>query len=307
MKPPKTYQEQLEILASRGLTINNRAEAELCLSRINYYRISAYAIPFQNPRDTFIPGTTFEQICQLYEFDRQLRLLVSEALEVVEISLRTRAAYHFAHTYGEAGHEDANNFATPNKYFTHAGWLKHLHDDLDDSRETFVEHHKAKYAETFPGVPIWVAVEVMSLGTLSKFISGLKIKDQKALAAFFGCHAAYFSNWIHVFTCVRNICAHHSRLWNRNLSPSLRIPQPKYFIAPDGRTVSLDHWVNLLGNKTATIIFALCHVLEAIDKQAAISFSARMIELLNTNKPFADAPRHMGFPYTWQTHPLWKK
>lgn len=293
MKPPKSYAEQVDILKSRGLTISNPTEAEQCLSRFNYYRLSVYGIPFQDPRDVFRPGTTFEQICQLYEFDRQLRLLIAEALEIIEIAVRTKVAYHFAHAYGAKGHEYDGNFPVSNERFSHVDWLKRLHDDIQDSKEVFIGHHKARYPEEFPSVPVWVAVEVMSLGSLSKFIGGMHFKDQKAIASSFSCTAAYFPNWLHVFTCIRNICAHHSRLWNKKTVKPLRLP--------DGDK----NWDALERNKTGAVIFALCHVLHAIDKPTAASFSQRIKALINEPKPLPEVPRHMGFSDNWQAHPLW--
>lgn len=214
-KPPKTFSEQLEILKSRGLSIPDASAAEAFLGRTNYYRLTAYFISFQNPRDVFVPGSTFEDVCRLYEFDRRLRIIASEALEIIEIAVRTRAAYHFAHEYEAFGHSDADNFNSDNYHFTHDAWLQRLHDDIEDSTEVFIGHYREKY-EGFPLIPVWMAVEVMSFGGLSKFFSGMKHKDQKAIAACFGCAAAYFGNWLHVFTRVRNICAHHAKLWNKS-------------------------------------------------------------------------------------------
>lgn len=292
-KPPKTFSEQLEILKTRGLSIPDPVAAEAFLGRTNYYRLTAYFISFQKPRDVFIPGSTFEDVCRLYEFDRRLRTIAAEALEIVEIAVRTKAAYHFAHEYQAFGHSDVSNFNSDNYHFSHEIWLQRLHSDIEDSTEVFIGHYRDTY-EGFPLIPVWMAVEVMSFGGLSKFISGMKHKDQKAVAAQFGCTAAYFGNWLHVFTRVRNICAHHAKLWNKSIT-SLRFPEND----PD--------WKGFERNKTGPVIFALHKVLSAISKEHAGMFAEKITALLSEAHPLADIPAQMGLPEDWKEHQLWNK
>ncbi len=292
-KPPKTFSEQLEILKSRGLAVPDPAAAEALLSRINYYRFTAYFIPFQNPRDVFVPGSAFDDVYRLYEFDRRLRVIIAEALEIVEVAVRTQAAYYFAVTYKAFGHSDKSNFNSDDFYFSHAEWLERLHSDIEDSTEIFIRHYKAKY-DGFPLIPIWMAVEVMSFGGLSKFIRGMKHKDQKAVAARFGCTAAFFANWLHVFTRVRNICAHHSTLWSKTLTP-LKFPDG----APE--------WKGFEHNKIGPVIFALHKALSVISKDHAVMFSGKMMALLTAPLPLPDIPAQMGLPENWKEHPLWNR
>ena len=100
------FSQQIELLTSRGLAISDKAAAESFLRQINYYRLSAYAKVFYQPQsgEVFIPGTRFEQVQSLYEFDRALRSLIDEALEPIEISMRTGLAYRLAHKYGPFAH-----------------------------------------------------------------------------------------------------------------------------------------------------------------------------------------------------------
>ena len=109
-KPPLTYSQQVELLSNRGLLIIDKVKAEKFLSQTNYYRFSAYCLPFEIKRHQFKSGVTFEQIQQVYEFDRRLRFLIDEALEVIEISFRTATSHYLAHRYGPFVHEDPGKF-----------------------------------------------------------------------------------------------------------------------------------------------------------------------------------------------------
>ncbi len=117
-KSPRTYEEQLSILESRGLVIPDRATALHCLEHYNYYRISAYRFTLTergNP-DRFLPGTTFEQLWSLYCFDRLLRLLLTEAVRMVEISVRAHWAYVLGRGYGALAYEKPTVFRNPQRH-----------------------------------------------------------------------------------------------------------------------------------------------------------------------------------------------
>jgi abortive infection bacteriophage resistance protein len=104
LKPPTTYSWQLEKLRSRGCQISDIPLCEKVLSRINYYRLSAYFLPSQKTNGDYIPGTDFNMVYQIYEFDRKLRNLIFAAIEEVEIYLRSKFAYYHAHKYGAFGY-----------------------------------------------------------------------------------------------------------------------------------------------------------------------------------------------------------
>src|SRR5690606_2072108 len=149
IKKPTTPQEQVEIFRSRGLIIENEERAIDILSRINYYRLSAYTLTFKQ-NDKFLNGVTFEGVYQLYEFDRKLRSLLMANLEWIEITFRTQLASYHAHTYGAIGYLFTENFVYPNY---HEEMIRQLEMEIDRSKEVFVYHHKNKYHGVFP---IWV-------------------------------------------------------------------------------------------------------------------------------------------------------
>lgn len=179
-----TFEKQIDLLQSRGLIIKDKDKACKFLSQINYYRFTAYCLQFEEKRDKFKSGTSFEQILQLYEFDRSLRFLIDEALEVIEIAVRTATAYHLSHKYGPFMHEDVKNFYSK---FDYNEWIENVHKEAERSREKFVLHYKDAY-DGFPSLPLWMVVEIMSFGSLSKLVSGLYRDDQIAISSKFELH-----------------------------------------------------------------------------------------------------------------------
>jgi abortive infection bacteriophage resistance protein len=223
-KMPLSYQAQLDLFKSRGLIVNNEAFALHCLAHHNYYRLSAYRFPFtvQGDPDSFLPDTTFEQIWQLYDFDRGLRKLIIEACKRVEISVRSRWAYEIGHQLGPQAYEDARNFP---KFRGHAKTMQKLDEEMSRSHELFVQHYQKKYNTTRPEV--WVTIEVASFGTISKLlkhtapprlrqdIADTYRLDEKTLCSLF-----------HHLSILRNTAAQHSRTPQPNLEPKVHLFTP---------------------------------------------------------------------------------
>jgi len=215
-----TYEQHLNLLKSRGLTINNPEDAAKFLRQVNYYRFTAYCIPFQKPRDVFLPGTTFEAIVDLYQLDEKLRGAVFALLTPIEIFLRTQIAYELSHKWGAFAHYESSMFQNET---AHNQWLAELEKATVDSKEPFIEHYRTKY-RGFPRLPLWMACEIMSLGSLSTLYSYLARDARLLICSIAGIDHNVFKTWLHTVTFLRNICAHHGRLWSRNFSISPLIP-----------------------------------------------------------------------------------
>ena len=219
-KPPFTFEQQLARLSKRGLAINDRAYALSKLKTVNYFRLLAYCYPFRirdkhsNVTSNFVPGANFSEVIQLYEFDRYLRLAVMDAIERVEVYIRTLMTDHLGHTYGTFGHTESSNF---HPKFDHARWLEKIEEEADRSTDVFIAHYRRTYSD-FPVLPIWMAAEVMSFRSLSIGYKGLKNDDKRAISGQLGLHHNKLRDWLHQLTYIRNLCAHHGRLWNRKLS-----------------------------------------------------------------------------------------
>ncbi|MCM3763178.1 Abi family protein [Alkalihalobacillus oceani] len=212
-KKPLNFSEQLELLKKRGIDVEHSEFASSFLSRVNYYRFTAYLLSYKKG-DMYIEGTSFNRIVSIYEFDKKLRNLLIGVIEEIEIAFRTHIAYHHAHKYGPFGYEDASNFL---KQERHQEFLKELHELRDRNRhnEDFIRHHFKKYNGRFP---LWVIIEISSLGTLSKLFKNLKEEDKKLIAKqYYNIPYWYIESWLHTLTLVRNLCAHYNRLYNRKL------------------------------------------------------------------------------------------
>ncbi|HEX8255638.1 MAG TPA: Abi family protein, partial [Thermoanaerobaculia bacterium] len=209
-KPALAWEQQVELLQQRGMLIEDPKQAEFYLTHLNYYRLVGYTLPFEADHAThrFAPGTTFADVLNLYIFDRELRPLVLDAIERVEVSARSRWAYEIAHRHGPHGFLDPK-LAKKQHLFQRN--LHSLQEEADRSDETFMQHFRDQYSETRP--PSWAVCEVMTLGQLSKWFTNLRpMQTRGAIAAAFGVDERVLQSWLHHLTYVRNVCAHHSRL-----------------------------------------------------------------------------------------------
>src|SRR5262245_55661616 len=219
-KPPLTYDQQFDLLKSRGLEIPDRIRAMHWLRRISYYRLSAYFLPFKTD-DAFHPGTTFDHVASLYIFDRKLRLVFMDAIERFEVSLRTNLTYELSHRHGPFGYADAENFAP---WFKHAALMSEIQKAESKSQETFVRHYRKKYhAES--ALPLWMATELLSFGWLSQIYKACHPEIKRSIARRLDIQDVQLASWLHSLSFIRNVCAHHSRLWNRELAVKPSIPR----------------------------------------------------------------------------------
>ena len=224
-KPATTYAAQVELLRERGLQVEDPAAAEFYLKHLNYYRLAAYWLPFEvdHASHKFRAGTRFSDILNLYIFDRELRLLVLDAVERIEVSVRSQWAYQPAHRHGPHAHLD--------QALAHRGdhWQKNfvqLQREVGRSDETLIRHLTENCEEPLP--PVWAVCEVMSLGLLSRWFDNLRpTATRQAIAAAYRVDHAVLASWLHHLSTVRNTCAHHSRLWNREFTVTPQLPRTK--------------------------------------------------------------------------------
>src|SRR5579859_2324346 len=167
-KPALSFEQQADLLLRRGFQAD-RVKLIETLSCVSYYRLSAYWHPFKRADETFEPGTTLEKVWRRYTFDRQLRLLVMDGIERVEIAvLRTLMVEQHARKYGPFGYRNAKNFRPEFAGRDHQRMLEEFDTAASRSRERFVEHFRVKYFSE-PGLPLWMAAEIASFGTLFTF------------------------------------------------------------------------------------------------------------------------------------------
>ena len=221
-KPTLDINQQIELLKSRGLLVENVQYAKSILSNISYYRLSAY-MKFYQDNDIFKEHITFEDIVYLYNFDKELKSLLFENIRLVEISLRTKICLHMCGKYGSHWFYDKNCYKSEKDY---EKTIDILENEKGLKKDTFIKYYSEKYSS--PDLPpFWMLAEVLSMGDLSKILNGINFKDVKAISKSISDKyflAPVITNWIHALATVRNICAHHSRLWNRELKIKLAEP-----------------------------------------------------------------------------------
>ncbi|MDD2711079.1 MAG: Abi family protein [Verrucomicrobiae bacterium] len=293
-KSPKSHREQLDILKSRGLTVLDESFALHCLEHHNYYRLSAYRFPLsvEKNSDQFLPGTTFDQLWGLYCFDRQLRLLVMEAVKRLEVSVRSHWAYVLAHAHGIQAYENPQVFHNPQR---HHNALARLDEELERSEEVFVAHHRKKYGMNRP--PIWAACEIMSFGLLSRFYENIRRdRDRKEIARAFGLFQENLKSLLEHAVYVRNLCAHHARLWNRRFTVTVSLPSHQ----PAAAVASLHPKEDRLIYNTLVL---LAHIVDVVEPRN--HWAHRLLALLRAQ--IFPVTRHMGFPDDWQSRPIWSR
>jgi abortive infection bacteriophage resistance protein len=297
-KDATTYKDQLDLLKRRGLVVQDESFALHSLEHHNYYRLSPYRFPFTLPadRDQFVPGTTFEQLWELYVFDRKLRHLVIEACKAVEISLRARWAYQVGHSLGPLGYLENQHFSSA---LVHARTLVKLHDEMERSREDFIQHHRATLFMPWP--PAWVIVEIASFGNVSNLLGQLRQSAiRQAVADPFGMDEQTFCSLMHHLTVLRNSAAHHSRLWNRRFVIRFKLPKkkPAHLFA----NFFVDPAMPKKETKIHNTLILLVHLTTCIEP--ATDWPERLIRLLRSLDP--QLSPEMGFPADWQTRPIWQ-
>ncbi len=290
-KPPKSFDEQIDLLIERGMAITDRDRAKRYLGHLNYYRLAAYWLPFEqdHPTHQFKPGTDFNLTLEHYIFDRELRLLVMDALERVEVSLRTRWAYHLAHTYGPHAHLQKNLFK---ENWNHAENIDALKETVGRSSEIFIRHF-SKYDEELP--PLWVVCEVMTLGQLSKWYANLRHgSDRNAIAHAYDLDEVNLTSFLHHLSIVRNHCAHHARLWNRLFPFAWKLPRKK----PADLQANFNQ---MEGKHLYNTLVMLAYLMDSINQN---TWKQRLTNLF-VKHPQVRA-QTMGFPDDWQARPIWR-
>lgn len=291
----RTFGDQVDLLVSRGLSVADKAAACDFLASTNYYRFTGYAIPFllDDNRERFRPGTTFEQVCGMMAFDERLRDIVTRALRAVEVDFRTTVAHEHARAYGATGYQDGANFGNRQ---AHEGLLEKIRDDITNSKEKCVDHFKRKYGGS---VPVWAAVEIVSFGKVSRMYKAMKDCDKIRVAKRYFLNSKDLSSYIQHLSVVRNVCAHHARLWDRNFSLDIL---GHYGFKP------VSEWAR--EGISASDTRFLFHTLALIHRMARPvpescfnrgKWKDEIIELLRAQQqtPHCDTFRIMGIPENW--------
>jgi abortive infection bacteriophage resistance protein len=292
-KKPTSYQDQITLLKSRGLTIENEPKLLHLLEKINYYRFSGYCHPFLiEPKEhhRYKEDATFEKVYTIYKFDRELRQLVVRELEKIEVAVRAQISQVLS-----TGHNNAFWYTQRDKFKQGCDFQKMISDlntTFLKSDTQFIDAYKKKY-QGMP--PCWMMFELISFGSLSMIYQNLENTIHKnKVAEYFGLEKKAFTSWLHCLTYVRNVCAHHSRLWNRTIR--IKGNKPKK---------TSNQWLNnteVSIERSYYVFSMMLYLLQSIDSKN--KFVYRLKVLLKKYSSIDVAA--MGFPIEWEKEPLWK-
>ena len=283
----KTIDEQINILQSRGLSIDNLTNAKDFLYRNNYYRISGYSLTLRN-HDVFSKTADFQNIVDIYNFDHELRHILLKYIEVIEVTVKSIYAYEFSKKYGPTEYLNSAYFTDPNKHseiitkveqqkksrLHHEAYLKHFVEDLKED------------------IPLWGYIDLFTISDISFLYSisdpTLKLDIAKAIGIEKR-GGDLLSHFMHSMTIIRNLCAHGSRLYNRlfEQKPSLNKTEKKLLIIqPDG-TVDNAH------------LYGFILVMKRLLKPNEFSRMKGEIIGLSQKYPFVNM-QHYGFRNDWK-------
>lgn len=292
-KPPLSLEQQADQLLRRGMD----GDRDLMIARlqsVSYYRLSGYWHPFRNTDDSFKLGTSFDTVWNRYVFDRRLRLLVMDAIERIEVAVRSQLAHHHSLHYGPFAYVTDPGTLPKLTAAERQAFLAHIKEETNRSHETFAKHFRKKYGDFHCHLPVWMASEVMAFGSVLSFFKGAHRKEKRPVADAFGLPDAVFGSWLLTLNMVRNICAHHSRLWNRELGVKPMIPLAADY--PDW------HKPVCIRNNRVFAVLTMCRwCLHRIAPQSRWADRLRGLLRASPEIPL-DA---MGIPANWEACPIW--
>jgi abortive infection bacteriophage resistance protein len=282
-KPPLSIDEQIALLKKRNLILNNESYAKHKLSIISYYRLSAYFRPFYiRNQEIFRKNVSFEDIIKLYYFDKKLRKIIFDKLENIEVFFRTKIIEIISE-------ENAFGYLTKLNNDKKDEILEKINKELNRSKEVFVKHYRKKYSND--DFPIWMIVETISFSLLSLIFKNLDEKSKIKIANDLNLSIEILESWIHNLVYIRNICAHHSRIWNRILAIRPKISKKKE---------------EFQGLNNKKIFFSLCvmqyflHYIDEEEKSLKSELENLFLEYPKISK------RNMGFPDNWEDLKIWE-
>ncbi|MDB5748781.1 MAG: hypothetical protein JWP72_3629 [Massilia sp.] len=288
-KKAEPYQRTLHRLWNKGLIVDNRNDAESAMKTIGYYRLLIYMRHFQSKQApwNFLPRTKFSFIVAVYNFDREIRLVTLNAIEKLEVALRTAiinplAELHTPHWYLDTSHfdDEVKHHGVMGKIIQGAGVKKGL----------ALTHYFDRYhAPVLP--PIWLVCEKLTFGALSRLFEALKIDRRKIVARYIWSYPEHLLvSWFHSLAHLRNICAHQDRLWNNPITA----------FSPETHRMYSAEFAN------PTSFYSRAVVVQLLLRELGLdSWWRDSLLALFASCTHVDPRTHLGFPVSWDSRPVW--
>lgn len=271
-KLPSSIDEQLDILRARGMDIDDEKSARIFLKENYFYRFLNYSVPYftslaSNNDKSYIEGTKFSDVANVYHFDSKLRILILEYIEQIEISIKTQFI-HLAWKYGPHFYLNRKLFKDK-KLFNDS--LERLEYQTRVSSDLLVSEYLIKYSS--PDIPpVWAAVELMSIGQFTKWYLNLKSEeDKESISKHFKLHHSILQAVLENFTLIRNYSAHYARIWNRHYDFKFCVRDDKNRIVHDLMCSE--------NNGIYVILLLMTYLLKPLGKSS--EFVSKLTDLIN--------------------------
>ena len=307
-KPSRTIDEQINLLESRGMNIRDRRLVADWLQRVSYYRLKGYWWEMQDDpvNHHFEEGWYFEDIIDRYKFDKELKVILFHAIETLEIALRTKLIYHMSQAYGGLWYLDPSLAADAS---LHRQQLEHLQDEFAKSGELFVKEYLTRHPNRLPyslkgyqsdeNPDAWIILEVATFGELSKIYKNInhQLPAKSAIANDFGLNLhSELSSWLEAIAYLRNMVAHHSRLWSRNMAKK-----------PATLSNARNSWLSMPlssveEKRPFSHISALLYLCDAVGEGKRLRYDIHRLMHRYRHLPL----HRMGFFPNWKKQPIWK-
>ena len=290
--PGTSIQDRLDQLWQRGMAIPHPEKATHFLSHVNFYRLRGYWEPFENrtvngDRHAFRTGATFDAVIERYEFDRELRPLLLDAFNHIEVSIRTQWAHHLAGVVGGGPSAHLNPQLFSSRYY----------QNLADLHRAYDRHGRGTHHYHFADCPIWAIVEVMSFGQLSRWYGDTCRPVRRLVAGAYGIDERILRAVLRHLAPIRNICAHHERLWDREFIT--RIAAPKRL----GGFKDSPGFFNRADNGRLYNALVMVAYLTGVI-QGGAGWAEGLKTLMNRYPRIPQG--RMGFPADWQRLDIWR-
>lgn len=283
----KTIEEQIALLRSRGLDISDNADVRDFLMRNNYYRVSGYSLTLRS-HDLFKQNTSFQNIVDIYNFDHELRHILLQYIEVIEVTVKSIYSYEFTKRYGATGYLDVTHFSDDVKYheiidkankqkmarLPHEAYLKHFVEDLHQD------------------IPLWAYVDLLTISDIS-FLYSISDHDvQDAVASVLGIiHRGpdILKRFMHSMTIIRNLCAHGSRLYNRLFEQKPWLNKRERSLLRKDKSGTIDN----------SHLFGFILIMRRLLKPEEFTAMVNEISVLTIRYPFVNM-KYYGFCDDWK-------
>jgi len=295
-KISRTIAEQIGLLKSRGMLMKDEQTTAFYLGHISYFRLKGYWWDMQTDRikHIYAPNSYFEDVIARYNFDRQLRLILFDAIEFIEIALRTKLIYHLSQAYGGLWYLDDSIVMDKTK---HQDCLANLWTEFARNGESFAKDFRTRHPNDNPDA--WLMFEVVTFGTLSKIYNNLKhqLPQKSIIANEFGLNSTNdLSSWLAAISYLRNVIAHHSQVFGRHILKRLVLPR-----SPRNQWLQFDV-TPVQEKKPFVVVSTMVYLCNAINPNNEIKNKLLVLFNSNPNIPIYK----MGFFNNWQNEPLWK-